>query len=56
MNTGADAAWADALTALQLLARQPEVFDDTVRRVISRALDMSATDAFVAQYLSLIHI
>jgi allophanate hydrolase len=33
-----------------LLARQPEAFDDTVRRVISRALDMSATDAFVAQY------
>jgi len=33
-----------------LLARQPEAFDDTVKRVISRALDMSATDAFVAQY------
>ena len=33
-----------------LLARQPEAFDDTVKRVISRALDMSATDAFVAQH------
>ena len=29
---------------------QPEAFDATVRRVIERALGMSATDAFVAQY------
>ncbi len=33
-----------------LLAREPGAFDPTVRRVIERALTLSATDAFVAQY------
>jgi allophanate hydrolase len=34
----------------ELLARQPEALDPTVRRVIERALGFSATDAFDAQY------
>lgn len=33
-----------------LLAREPGAFDPTVRRVIEKAIGMSATDAFVAQY------
>jgi len=34
----------------QLLAEQPEALDPTVRRVISRALGLSATQAFEAMY------
>ncbi|MGD9833497.1 MAG: allophanate hydrolase [Piscinibacter sp.] len=33
-----------------LLAAQPQAFDDTVRSVISRAIGLSATDAFEAIY------
>jgi allophanate hydrolase len=33
-----------------LLARAPEALDDTVRRVIARAFEFNATDAFQAQY------
>jgi len=34
----------------ELLSRQPEALDPTVRQVIARALACSATDAFEAQY------
>ena len=34
----------------ELLARQPEAFDPSVRRVIERALGLSATDAFEGFY------
>lgn len=34
----------------ELLARAPEALDDTVRRVIARAYEFNATDAFQAQY------
>jgi allophanate hydrolase len=34
----------------ELLARQPEAFDPTVRQVIGRAVAFSATDTFEAQY------
>jgi len=34
----------------ELLARRPEALDPTVRRVIARALEFSATDAFEGQY------
>jgi allophanate hydrolase len=37
-------------TVRTLLARQPGAFDDSVRHVITRALDLSATDAFLGQY------
>ena len=33
-----------------LLARQPEALDPTVRRVIERAVGLTATDTFAAQY------
>ena len=33
-----------------LLAREPGAFDPTVRRVIEKAIGMSATDAFTGQY------
>jgi len=34
----------------ELLAHQPDAFDPTVRQVIARALELSATDAFLGQY------
>jgi allophanate hydrolase len=37
-------------TVQQLLAAQPEAFDPTVRKVISRAIGLTATETFEAQY------
>ncbi|HYN58496.1 MAG TPA: allophanate hydrolase [Rubrivivax sp.] len=37
-------------TVRSLLSRQPEAFDPTVRKVIERAVGLTATDAFEAQY------